>query len=186
MRSGIKFTDKDPLSYDSFVKDNDKDFQVLFHCGHQFSEVRTHELLAKLVDVVYSSAGSNLNPQYSIMLTTFSSMPLGALSSVPVIPPEVIFVASPSFAADLYCTCGREVDGTPIIVPVFEERGAPNGVEDVLRDDDDDDDDDVEPTTIADDSDDDITMSIPTGGGGASSSADSNVSMASLSHLYSR
>ncbi|RYR20207.1 hypothetical protein Ahy_B03g065312 isoform E [Arachis hypogaea] len=107
-RSGIKFTDKDPLSiflkpstsfneflnsiiqklglqgvkrvekllygipisvlqddvkYNSLVIGSDEDLEVLFHCRQQFPEVRTPELLAKLVDVVSSSGGSNRNPQ---------------------------------------------------------------------------------------------------------------------------
>ncbi|RYQ86390.1 hypothetical protein Ahy_B10g106064 isoform A [Arachis hypogaea] len=67
MQEEIKFTDKNSLSifyqifyeisisvvrdggkYNSFVIDSDEDLQVLFHCRCQFSEVRTHKLLAKL------------------------------------------------------------------------------------------------------------------------------------------
>ncbi|XP_025652189.1 uncharacterized protein [Arachis hypogaea] len=61
----VKFTDKDPLmlrndvKYDCFIIGSDEDFQVLFHCHRQFPEVRTLELLAKLVDVVSSSGGEN-------------------------------------------------------------------------------------------------------------------------------
>ncbi|XP_025678312.1 uncharacterized protein [Arachis hypogaea] len=55
--------------------------------------------------------------------------------------------------------------GTAVLVPVFREGGAPDGVEDVLQDDD-----DVKPATIADESNDDIARSISAGGGGASSS----------------
>ncbi|RYR04651.1 hypothetical protein Ahy_B06g084425 isoform B [Arachis hypogaea] len=84
MREGIKFTDKNPLSifikpftnfiefqntiiqkltlhdmkrYDSFIIDSDEDLQGLFHYRCQFFEMRTHELLAKLGNVVCSSRG---------------------------------------------------------------------------------------------------------------------------------
>ncbi|XP_057746535.1 uncharacterized protein LOC130965793 [Arachis stenosperma] len=39
------------VKYDLFVIGNDKDLQVLFYCHRQFLNVRTPELLAKLVDV---------------------------------------------------------------------------------------------------------------------------------------
>ncbi|RYR41740.1 hypothetical protein Ahy_A08g038157 [Arachis hypogaea] len=193
MRSGIKFTNKDPLSiflkpstsfieilismlsdgvkYNSFVIDNDKDLQVLFHCGHQFFKIRTHELLTKLVDVVYSSTGSNPNPQYSTMPTISSSMPLGALSSMPVIAPEVVFVASLSLSAYLYFVVEKR---DSYYSPDFRGEGSTEWCRRCT------------PTTIVDDNDDDITMSIPARVGGASSSADSNASLASLCHLHSR
>ncbi|RYR20206.1 hypothetical protein Ahy_B03g065312 isoform F [Arachis hypogaea] len=142
-RSGIKFTDKDPLSiflkpstsfneflnsiiqklglqgvkrvekllygipisvlqddvkYNSLVIGSDEDLEVLFHCRQQFPEVRTPELLAKLVDVGF----------------------------------------------------------------------APDGVDDVLRDDDEDD--DMEPDMIADKSGEDIVGSNPVGSAGGSGS----------------
>ncbi|RYR16354.1 hypothetical protein Ahy_B04g073352 [Arachis hypogaea] len=153
------------VTYDSFVIDSDEDLQ--------FSEVRTPELLAKLVYVVCSSEDSNQNPQSSTIPAASGSMPLGASSFVHVIALETVLDTSPFFAADLNCNCDRKIGdnrpfgelvimmaGTPIMVPIFEAGGASDGVEDVLRDDDndddDDDDDDVELTTIADDSDDDI------------------------------
>ncbi|XP_015963418.1 uncharacterized protein LOC107487314 [Arachis duranensis] len=54
---------REDAKYDSFVIGNDEDLEVLFHCRRQFPDVRTPELLAKLVDVVSSSDGSNRNPQ---------------------------------------------------------------------------------------------------------------------------
>ncbi|XP_057734553.1 uncharacterized protein LOC130949994 [Arachis stenosperma] len=160
---------RDDVKYDSFVISSNEDLQVLFHCRLQFSEVRTPELLAKLVDVVSSFGGSNRNPQYSRHPACSNSMPVGASSAVPVIVPEAILVASPSFAANLNRSGDAGVGetrqlgevaiampSTPIMVPIFGEGGVPDGIEDALHDDDDDDDDDVESATIADDSDDDI------------------------------
>ncbi|KAL4343659.1 hypothetical protein AHAS_Ahas11G0100500 [Arachis hypogaea] len=92
---------RDDVKYDSFVLDNDKDLQVLFHCCRQFPEMRTHELLAKLGDVVYSSGGSNRNSQFVTILKVSSLMPVSASSFVFVIAPEVVLVASSFFAADL-------------------------------------------------------------------------------------
>ncbi|XP_015940979.1 uncharacterized protein LOC107466518 [Arachis duranensis] len=45
------------VKYDYFTISSDEDLQVLFHCRRQFSEVRTPELLAKLVDVFAATAG---------------------------------------------------------------------------------------------------------------------------------
>ncbi|RYQ85149.1 hypothetical protein Ahy_B10g104650 [Arachis hypogaea] len=134
--------------------------QVLFHCRRQFPEVRTPELLAKLVDVASSSGGSNRNLHSTGHLANSSAMPVGSSSIVPVIAPEPDLVASPSFAVNLNCSCDALVGeagplgegaftapSSPPFVPVFREVGAPDGVEDALHDDDDDDDDDddVEP-----------------------------------------
>ncbi|XP_016206841.1 uncharacterized protein LOC107647259 [Arachis ipaensis] len=165
----------------SFVIGSDEDFQVLFHCRQQFFEVRTPELLAKFVDVVSNSGSSNQNPQPSSTVACFSLMQVGASSFVPVIEPEAVLVASPSFAADLNCTRDGEIDdtgpfgdvaiamtATPDVVLDSRQGGAPNGVEDVLQDDDHDD--DVEPVTVVDDNDDDIARSTPAGDGGAASS----------------
>ncbi|XP_052107552.1 uncharacterized protein LOC127740553 [Arachis duranensis] len=153
IRSGVKFTDKDPLSiflrpttsyddlvssvlrklglegvkqvkkffyripisvlqeivkYDCFTIGSDEDLQVLLYCRRQFFEVRTLELLAKLVDVVSTSGGSNRNTPTVAMVAGSSSRPV--------------------------------------------------------------DDDDVEPDIIADDSGDDIGPSEPASAGGGSSS----------------
>ncbi|XP_057755303.1 uncharacterized protein LOC130974433 [Arachis stenosperma] len=48
---------RDDIKYDSFIISSDEDMHVLFHCRCQFPEVRTPELLAKLVDVASSSEG---------------------------------------------------------------------------------------------------------------------------------
>ncbi|RYQ86923.1 hypothetical protein Ahy_B10g106527 [Arachis hypogaea] len=181
-RLGIKFTDKDPLSrlglhgvkrveklfyrilisvlrddvkYDSFVISSDEYLQVLFHCRRQFPKVRTSELLAKLVDVVCSSGGSNRNPQSSGHPSCSSSMPVGASSAVLVIVPKAVLVASPSFAANLNRNGDTGVGetgllgevaiatpGTPIMVSIFGKGRVLDGVENALHDDDDD---DVEP-----------------------------------------
>ncbi|RYR46127.1 hypothetical protein Ahy_A07g031875 [Arachis hypogaea] len=58
-----KKTCSDDVKYDSFVIGSDEDLEVLFHCCRRFPEVGTPKLLAKLVDVVSSSGGSNRNPQ---------------------------------------------------------------------------------------------------------------------------
>ncbi|XP_057744653.1 uncharacterized protein LOC130962459 [Arachis stenosperma] len=179
IRSGVKFTDKDPLNifmrpttsyddlvnsvlqklglqgvkrvkkffyripismlqeivkYDCFTIGSDEDLQVMFHCRRQFSKVRTLELLAKLVDVVSSSGGSNRNTHTIGMVAGSSSRPVGASSFVLVNEPPVEPVASPSFTVDLNY------------------------------------DDDVEPDIIANDSGDDIGASEPAGAGGDSSS----------------
>ncbi|RYR05235.1 hypothetical protein Ahy_B06g085113 isoform C [Arachis hypogaea] len=196
--SGVKFTDKDPLSifmrpttrfddflnsiiqklglqgvkqddvkYDSFIIGSDEDLQVLFHCLWHFSEVRTPELLAKLVNVVSSSGGSNRNTQTLGTVVGSSLRPVGASSSVPVNAPQDEPVASPSFAIDLNCSGGGKV-GIVERVSISLQCGAPAEIGDALLDDDGDD--DVEPDLIADDSGDDIAASNPAGAGGGSSS----------------
>ncbi|XP_016206244.1 uncharacterized protein LOC107646581 [Arachis ipaensis] len=110
-RSGVKFTNKDPLillddvKYDSFIIGNDEDLQVLFHC---------------------TVAGSN-------------SRPVGASSSVPVNAPRDKPVASPSFAVDLNCNGGGKVSIVDR-VPISLQCEAPAGMGDALLDNDDDDD----------------------------------------------
>ncbi|RYR43676.1 hypothetical protein Ahy_A08g040072 isoform A [Arachis hypogaea] len=194
-RSGIKFTDKDLLSvflkhstsFTEFqntilqklglhgVKMVEKLFyrilifvlrnNVIFCCRPQIFEVRTPELLAKLVDVVCSSGGSNRNPQSSGYPACSSSIPIGASSAVLMIVPEAVLVTFLSFTANLNRSGDARIDetrsleevaivmlDTPIMVPIFGEGGVPDGIEDALHDDDD----DVEPTTIAYDSDDHI------------------------------
>ncbi|RYQ85127.1 hypothetical protein Ahy_B10g104634 isoform C [Arachis hypogaea] len=161
------FVLRDDVKYNLLVIGSDKDSQVLFHYHRQFSEVRTLELLAKLVDVVCSLGGLNRNPQPLAMASCSSSILVGVSASVPVIAPEVVLVASPSFAADLNRNCDGKI-GTPDVVPIFEQDGALDGVKDVLLEDYDDD--DVESATIADDRDDDIARSNPVGGRGTASS----------------
>ncbi|RYR45966.1 hypothetical protein Ahy_A07g031735 [Arachis hypogaea] len=115
----------------------DEDLEAVFHCRRQFSEVRTPELLTKLVDVVSSLGGSNRNTQTPITAAYSSSTPVGASSCVPVIAPQDEHVAFLSFAVDLNRSSGREC-------------GASAGIDDALPDDDDAN--DVEPDIIADDS----------------------------------
>ncbi|RYR75021.1 hypothetical protein Ahy_A02g009726 [Arachis hypogaea] len=153
-RSGVKFTDKDPLciivtptttydalvssvleklglegvkrvkkffyriptavlhdtvKFDCFTIGSDEDLQVMFLSRMQFPEVRTPELLAKLVDVVSSSGGSNRNATTIAAVAGSSSRPAVASSSAPVYEPPMQPVASPSFAVDLSGNVGDEV-----------------------------------------------------------------------------
>ncbi|RYR62958.1 hypothetical protein Ahy_A04g020720 [Arachis hypogaea] len=92
---------RDDVKYDSFVIGSDEDLEVLFHCRRQFPKVWTPELLAKLVNVVFSSGGLNRNTQTPATAAYSSWRPVGASSSMPVIAPQEMVVASPSFAVDL-------------------------------------------------------------------------------------
>ncbi|RYQ80448.1 hypothetical protein Ahy_Scaffold1g106853 isoform A [Arachis hypogaea] len=196
-RSGVKFTDKDPLciivtpttTYDALVssvleklglegvKRVKKFFYriptavlhdtVMFLCRRQFPEVRTPELLAKLVDVVSSSGGSNRNANTIAVVAGSSSRPAVASSSTPVYEPPMQPVASPSFAVDLSGNVGDEVRyGEHISTEVH--CPTPAGFGDGLFDDPDDD--DVEPDMIADESGDDVGTTIPRRATGGSSS----------------
>ncbi|XP_057748046.1 uncharacterized protein LOC130967246 [Arachis stenosperma] len=210
-RSGVKFTDKDPLciivtpttTYDALVSSvleklglegvkrvkkffyriptavlhdtmkfdcstigSDEDLQVMFLCRRQFPEVRTPELLAKLVDVVSSSGGSNRNANTIAAVAGSSSRPAVASSSAPVYEPPMQPVASPSFAVDLSGNVGDEVRYGHI--PTEVHCPTPAGVGDGLFDDPDDD--DVEPDMIADESGDDVGTSVPRRATGGSSS----------------
>ncbi|XP_057739895.1 uncharacterized protein LOC130957003 [Arachis stenosperma] len=172
-RSGVKFTDKDHLciidtvKYDCFTIGSDEDLQVMFHCRRQFPEVRTPELLAKLVDVVSNSGGSNQNTNTLATVAGSSSRPAVASSPVPAYEPPSQPVASPSFAVNLNGSVGDEV-GTGEFIPTSVQCAAPAGVGDGLFDDLEDN--DVEPDMIADGSGDDIGASQPAGVGGGSSS----------------
>ncbi|XP_057719315.1 uncharacterized protein LOC130933713 [Arachis stenosperma] len=206
-RSGVKFTDKDPLciivrpttryedlvssvllklglegvkrvkkffyripitvlqeivKYDCFTIGSDEDLQVMFHCRRQFPEVRTPELLAKLVDAVSSSGGSNRNTTTLATVAGSSSRPVVASSSVPAYEPPVQPVASPSFAVDLNGSVGEEV-GEGEYLRTSLQCAALDGVGDGFLDDLEDD--DVEPDMIADDSGDDVGASEPAGAG---------------------
>ncbi|RYR26974.1 hypothetical protein Ahy_B02g061303 isoform A [Arachis hypogaea] len=171
-RSGVKFTDKDPLcivvnpttSYDDLVRSVlmklglEGAKRVMFLCRRQFPEVRTPELLAKLIDVVSSSGGSNRNTTNVATAAGSSSRAAVASSSVPVYEPAVQLVASPSFAVDLNDGVGDEV-GSFDILPNALEGVPPVGVGDgVLGDADED---DVEPDTIEDDSSDEVGATGP-------------------------
>ncbi|XP_057730700.1 uncharacterized protein LOC130946035 [Arachis stenosperma] len=157
---------QDSVKYDSFTIGNDENLQVMFLCRRQFPEVRTPELLAKLVNVVSSSGGSNRNTNTLATVVGFSSRPAVASSSVPAYEPPAPPVASPSFAVDLNDSVGDEV-GTAELVPTSVHCAAPAGAGDGLFDDVEDD--DVKPDMIADDSGDEIGASEPAGTGGGSS-----------------
>ncbi|RYR53878.1 hypothetical protein Ahy_A06g029121 isoform D [Arachis hypogaea] len=178
-RSGVKFTDKDPLcivvtpttSFDDLVRSvlmklglegakrvtkffyripitvlySDEDLQVMFLCRRQFPEVRTPELLAKLVDVVSSSGGSNRNTTTLGTAVGSSSRPAVGSSSVPVYQPVVQPVASPSFAVDLNGSVGDEVSSRENL-PNALLGVAPLGIGDGLLGDAEED--DVEPDMI--------------------------------------
>ncbi|RYR31281.1 hypothetical protein Ahy_B01g056083 [Arachis hypogaea] len=120
---------QDTVKYDCFTIGSDEDLQVMFLCRRQFPEVRTPELLAKLVDVVSSSGGSNRNTTTLATAAGSSSRPAVASSSVPVYEPAVQPVASPSFAADLNGSGGDEV-GSFDIAPNALPGVAPLGVGD--------------------------------------------------------
>ncbi|XP_057723338.1 uncharacterized protein LOC130939235 [Arachis stenosperma] len=143
----------------------------MFHCRRQFPEVRTPELLAKLVDVVSSSGGSNRNTTTLATVSGSSSRPAVASSSVPAYEPPLQPVASPLFAVDLHGSVGDEV-GQGEYLPTSLQCAAPAGVGDGFLDDPEDD--DVESDTIADDNGDDVGAGEPAGVGGGSSSARSS------------
>ncbi|XP_057747909.1 uncharacterized protein LOC130967104 [Arachis stenosperma] len=155
------------VKYDCFTINNDVDLQVMFLCRRQFPEVRTPELLARLVDVVSSSGGSNRNTNTIANPAGSSSRPAVASSSVPVYEPVVQHVASPSFAVDLNGTDGDEVVERENL-PNALLGVAPVGVGDGFLDDEEED--DVEPDMIDDDSADDIGATGPALEVGGSSS----------------
>ncbi|XP_057760855.1 uncharacterized protein LOC130981270 [Arachis stenosperma] len=211
-RSGVKFTDKDPLciimspatsydglvssvlgklglegvkrvkkffyripitvlhdtvKYDCFTIGSDEDLQVMFLSRRQFPEVRTPELLAKFVDVVSSSGGSNRNANTIATAAGSSSRPAVASSSVPVYEAAIQPAASPSFAVDLAGNVGDEV-GYDEHHPTQLQCPPLAGVGEGLCHDSDDD--DVEPDIIADESGDDVGASDPIRPTGGSSS----------------
>ncbi|RYQ95625.1 hypothetical protein Ahy_B08g090969 isoform A [Arachis hypogaea] len=176
-RSGVKFTDKNPLyivvnrttSYDDLVRavlmklglEGAK--RIMFLCRRQFPEVRTPELLAKLVDVVSSSGGSNRNTANVATAAGSSSMAAVASSSVPVYEPAAQLVASPSFAVDLNDGVRDEV-GSFDVLPNALHGVPPVGVGDGELGDPDED--DVEPETIEEDSGDEVVAAGPALAGG--------------------
>ncbi|XP_057756470.1 uncharacterized protein LOC130975746 [Arachis stenosperma] len=147
---------QDTVKYDCFMIGSDEDLQVMFLCRRQFPEVRTPELLVKLVDVVSSSGGSNRNTTNLATAAGSSSRPAVGSSSVHVYEPVVEAVASPSFAVDLNGSVGDEV-GSRENLPNPLLGVAPLGVGDGLLGDAEED--DVEPDMIDDDSGDDIGAS---------------------------
>ncbi|RYR58839.1 hypothetical protein Ahy_A05g024704 isoform C [Arachis hypogaea] len=130
------------VKYDCFTISSDVDLQVMFLCRRQFPE----------------SGGSNRNTTNLATLAGSSSRPAVASSSVPVYPPVVQPVASPSFAADLNGGVGDEV-GARENMPNALLGVAPVGVGDGFLGDAEED--DVEPDMIDDDSGDDIGRSEP-------------------------
>ncbi|RYR67536.1 hypothetical protein Ahy_A03g013938 isoform F [Arachis hypogaea] len=183
-RSGVKFTDKDPLciivtpttTYDALVSsvleklglEGVKRVKKFFYrIPTAFPEVKTPELLAKLVDVVSSSGGSNRNANTIAAVAGSSSRPAVASSSAPVYEPPMQPVASPSFAIDLSGNVGDEVRYGEHI-PTEVHCPTPAGFGDGLFDDPDDD--DVEPDMIADESGDDVGTTVPRRATGGSSS----------------
>ncbi|XP_057762998.1 uncharacterized protein LOC130982881 [Arachis stenosperma] len=180
-RSGVKFTDKDPLCvivrpttrYEDLVSSVllklglEGVKRVMFHCCRQFPEVRTPELLAKLVDVVSNSGGSNRNTTTLATVAGSNSRPAVASSSVPAYEPPLQPVASPSFTVDLNRSVGDEV-GEGEYLRTSLQCLVPAEVVDGFLDDPEDD--DVEPDMIADDSGDDAGASELAGAGGGSSS----------------
>ncbi|XP_057733781.1 uncharacterized protein LOC130948942 [Arachis stenosperma] len=157
---------QDTVKYDCFTISSDEDLQVMFLCRRQFPEVRTPELLAKLVDVVSSSGGSNRNTTTLATPAGSSSRPAVASSSIAVYQPVVQAVASPSFAVDLNGSIGEDVHSRENL-PDDLLGVAPLGVGDgVLGDADED---DIEPDMIDDDSGDDIGPSEPALAAGGSS-----------------
>ncbi|XP_016195793.1 uncharacterized protein LOC107636830 [Arachis ipaensis] len=157
----------DTVKFDCSTIGSNEDLQVMFLCRRQFPEVRTPELLAKLVDVVSSSGGSNRNANTIAAVAGSSSRPAVASSSAPVYEPPMQPVASPSFAVDLGGNVGDEVRHGEHI-PTEVHCPTPAGVGDGLFDDPDDD--DVEPDMIADESGDDVGTTVPRRATGGSSS----------------
>ncbi|XP_020972828.1 uncharacterized protein LOC110269376 [Arachis ipaensis] len=160
------------VKYDTFVLADDEDIRVLFHCVRSFSEVRIHELFAKL-EVGVDSSGASA-PVHS------STAAGGASSSMPVVRPSVPLVTSPSFAVELDRT--EVVGSVPLENPgVYKQAyeagtggglihdvegfGEPDRVENEMCDDDS----DQEPVDIVGDSDDDTGANPHTQHGHSSS-----------------
>ncbi|RYQ89125.1 hypothetical protein Ahy_B09g095936 isoform B [Arachis hypogaea] len=181
-RSGVKFTDKDPLcivvnpttSYDDLVR------SVLMKLGLEGAKRDTvkYDCLTigsdEDLQVMFlcrrqfpESGGSNRNTTNVATAAGSSSRAAVASSSVPGYEPAVQLVASPSFAVDLNDDVGDEV-GSFDILPNALEGVPPVGVGDgVLGDADED---DVEPDTIEDDSGDEVGATGPALASGGSSS----------------
>ncbi|RYQ98754.1 hypothetical protein Ahy_B07g086534 isoform C [Arachis hypogaea] len=181
-RSGVKFTDKDPLcivvnpttSYDDLVR------SVLMKLGMEGVKRDTMKYDCLTIgsdedlQVMFlcrrqfpESGGSNRNTTNVATAAGSSSMAAVASTSVPVYEPAVQLVASPSFAVDLNDGVGDEV-GSFDILPNALQGIQPVGVGDgVLGDADED---DVEPDTIEDDSGDEVRATGPALVGGGSSS----------------
>ncbi|RYR20174.1 hypothetical protein Ahy_B03g065261 isoform C [Arachis hypogaea] len=195
-RSGVKFTDKDPLciivtpttTYDALVscvldklglegvKRVKKFFYriptAVLHDTVKFdcSTIGSNEDLQVMFlcrRQFPESGGSNQNANTIAAVAGSSSRPAVASSSAPVYEPPMQPVASPSFAVDLGGNVGDEVRHGEHI-PTEVHCPTPVGVGDGLFDDPDDD--DVEPDLIADESGDDVGTTVPRRATGGSSS----------------
>ncbi|XP_057740552.1 uncharacterized protein LOC130957725 [Arachis stenosperma] len=178
-RSGVKFTDKDPLCiivrpmtrYEDLVSsvllklglEGVKRVKKFFLSNSNHGAPRNR----KLVDAVSSSGGSNRNTTTLATVAGSSSRPAVASSSVPAYEPPVQPVASLSFAVNLNGSVGDEV-GEGEYPRTSLQCVVPDGVGDGFLDDPEDD--DVEPDMIADDSGDGAGASEHVGAGGGSSS----------------
>ncbi|RYR02335.1 hypothetical protein Ahy_B06g081138 isoform D [Arachis hypogaea] len=195
-RSGVKFTDKDPLciivtpttTYDALVscvldklglegvKRVKKFFYriptAVLHDTVKFdcSTIGSNEDLQVMFlcrRQFPESGGSNRNANTIAAVAGSSSRPAVASSSALVYEPLMQPVASPSFAVDLVGNVGDEVRHGEHI-PTEVHCPTPAGVGDGLFDDPDDD--DVEPDMIADESGDDVGTTVPRRATGGSSS----------------
>ncbi|XP_057730163.1 uncharacterized protein LOC130945467 [Arachis stenosperma] len=153
-RSGVKFTDKDPLC-------------IIMSSTTSYDDLARSVLQKLGLEGVKRLGGSNRNTNTLATVAGSSSSPAFASSSVPAYEPPAPPVASPSFAVDLNSSVGDEV-GTAELVPTSVHCAAPTEAGDELFEDVEDD--DVEPDMIGDDSADDIGASEPAGAGGGSSS----------------
>ncbi|RYR72523.1 hypothetical protein Ahy_A02g006752 isoform C [Arachis hypogaea] len=192
-RSGVKFTDKDPLciivssttSYDDLARSvleklglegvkRDSVKYDSFTIGND-EDLQVMFLYRRQFPEL---GGSNWNTNTLATVAGSSSRSAVASSSVPAYEPPAPPVASPSFAVDLNGSVGDEV-GTAKLVPTSVHCATPAGAGDGLFDDVEDD--DVEPDMITDDSGDEIGASEPAGAGGGSSSGTQQY----LSHFLS-
>ncbi|RYQ88712.1 hypothetical protein Ahy_B09g095749 isoform D [Arachis hypogaea] len=195
-RSGVKFTDKDPLcivvspttSYDALVS------SVLVKLGvegvkrvkkfyYRIPTTVLHDTVKydcftigsdEDLQVMFlsrrqfpESGGSNRNANTIATVAGSSSRPAVASSSIPVYVPVVQPAASPSFAVDLSGNVGDQV-GYGEHLPTDVRCPTPAGVGEGLFDEADDD--DLEPDLIADESGDDVGASDPIRATGGTSS----------------
>ncbi|RYQ80091.1 hypothetical protein Ahy_Scaffold1g106731 isoform A [Arachis hypogaea] len=181
-RSGVKFTDKNPLcivitsttSYDDLVSavlmklglEGVKRNTVKYDCFTINNDVDL-QVMFLCRRQFPESGGSNRNTNTIANPAGSSSRPAVASSSVPVYEPVVQHVASPSFAVDLNGTEGDEVVERENL-PNALVGVAPVGVGDGFLDDEEED--DVKPDMIDDDSADDIGATGPALEVGGSSS----------------
>ncbi|XP_015953883.1 uncharacterized protein LOC107478263 [Arachis duranensis] len=171
-RSGVKFTDKDPLCmivrpttrYEDLVS------SVLLKLGlegvkwvKKFFYRIPITVLQETVKYDCFTIGSDEDLQ--VMFHCRRQFP--EVRTPELLEPPVQLVASPSFAVDLNGSVDDEV-GTGEFPRTSLQCAAPAGVGDGFLDDSDDD--DVEPDMIADDSGDDVGESEPAGAGSGSSS----------------